>query len=142
VVKRLAEHPRWLVRIRVQGGLPFVSATLTYRGQTLVLNQVLLDTGSAGTVFRADRVSAVGIQWGLDDPVRLISGTGGDEVVFIRTVDGLVVDDLRVSDFEIQVGAMEYGFAIEGIIGLDFLLRTGAIIDLGRLELLPGSSAA
>ena len=129
------------MRIRVQGSLSFVSAALTYRGQILVLDQVLLDTGSTGTVFPSDIMSAVAIQWELYDRLRLISGIGGDETVFVRTVESLAVDDLQVSDFEIQIGAMEYGFGIEGIIGLDFLLRTAAIIDLGRLELLPGSPA-
>jgi len=40
-------------------------------------------------------------------------------------------------DFEIEVGAMEYGFPAQGILGLDFLLRAGALIDLDRLELHP-----
>jgi hypothetical protein len=30
---------------------------------------------------------------------------------------------------------MAYGFPADGVLGLDFLVRTGAIIDLGRLEL-------
>ena len=30
---------------------------------------------------------------------------------------------------------MEYGFPVQGLIGLDFLLRSRADIDLGNLEL-------
>ncbi len=30
---------------------------------------------------------------------------------------------------------MDYGFPADGILGLDYLLRTGALIDLRRLEL-------
>jgi hypothetical protein len=30
---------------------------------------------------------------------------------------------------------MDYGFAIDGIIGTDFLLQVGAVIDLSRLEI-------
>jgi hypothetical protein len=45
------------------------------------------------------------------------------------------VGKLQVSDFDIEVGAMDYGFAIDGIIGTDFLLQVGAVIDLSRLEI-------
>jgi len=40
-----------------------------------------------------------------------------------------------VTNFAIEVGAMDYGFAIDGIIGTDFLLQVGAVIDLSRLEI-------
>ncbi len=36
---------------------------------------------------------------------------------------------------EIEVGGMDYGFEINGILGMDFLLKTGASIDLQALEL-------
>jgi hypothetical protein len=42
-------------------GLPFVAVTICYRDQKLVLKHVLLDTGSAGTVFNADRVDEIGV---------------------------------------------------------------------------------
>ena len=47
----------------------------------------------------------------------------------------LAVGDLKVPDFEIEVGAMDYGFPADGILGLDCLLRAGAFIDLRHLEL-------
>jgi hypothetical protein len=49
------------------------------------------------------------------------------------------VDTLHADDFEIEVGAMDYGFdfTIEGIVGMDFLVRARATIDLDRLELRP-----
>ena len=42
---------------------------------------------------------------------------------------------LSVDDFEIEVGAMDYGFDIDGIVGMDFLIQVGAVIDLERLEI-------
>jgi hypothetical protein len=40
-----------------------------------------------------------------------------------------------VLDFEIEVGGMDYGFEINGILGMDFLLRAGAILNLRELSL-------
>jgi hypothetical protein len=123
------------MRIQVRDGLPYVTVTLLYRGQQLDLANVLLDTGSAGTLFAADQVLAVGLQYEADDLVQRIRGVGGAEFVFIKRIDRLSVGELQVSDFDIEVGAMDYGFAIDGIIGTDFLLQVGAVIDLSRLEI-------
>jgi hypothetical protein len=123
------------MRIQVRDGLPYVPVTLLYRGQQLDLANVLLDTGSAGTLFAADQVLAVGLQYEADDLVQRIRGVGGAEFVFIKRIDRLAVGELQVSDFDIEVGAMDYGFAIDGIIGTDFLLQVGAVIDLSRLEI-------
>jgi hypothetical protein len=49
------------------------------------------------------------------------------------------VGELQVSDFQIEVGSMDYGFDIDGIIGMDFLIQVEAIIDLARLEIVPVS---
>ncbi len=123
------------MRIQVRDGLPYVTVTLLYRGQQLDLANVLLDTGSAGTLFAADQVLAVGLQYEADDLVQRIRGVGGAEFVFIKRIDRLSVGELQVRDFDIEVGAMDYGFAIDGIIGTDFLLQVGAVIDLSRLEI-------
>ena len=123
------------MNIQVRDGLPYVTVTLLYSGQQLDLANVLLDTGSAGTLFAADQVLAVGLQYEADDTVQRIRGIGGAEFVFVKRVDRLSVGELQVSDFAIEVGAMDYGFAIDGIIGTDFLLQVGAVIDLSRLEI-------
>ena len=77
----------------------------------------------------------MGLQYEADGPVQRIRGVGGAEFVFIKRIDRLAVGELQVSYFEIEVGAMDYGFAIDGIIGTDFLLQVGAVIDLSRLEI-------
>jgi hypothetical protein len=33
---------------------------------------------------------------------------------------------------------MDYGFPIQGLIGLDFLMKAGAVIDLANLEMYAG----
>jgi hypothetical protein len=125
--------------IRIQDGLPYVTITLQYRGQQLPLTNVLLDTGSAGTVFAADRVLALGLYYEANDPVHRIHGVGGAEFVFSKQVDQLSLGELHVRDFAIEVGAMDYGFTIDGIVGMDFLLQVGAVIDLSRLEVRQAS---
>lgn len=56
------------------------------------------------------------------------------EFVFTKRVDHLAIGELQVNDFKIEVGAMDYGFSMDGILGMDFLIAIGAIIDLHRME--------
>ena len=36
-------------------------------------------------------------------------------------------------DFSIEVGVMDYGFEVNGILGMDFMKGVGAIIDLDKM---------
>jgi hypothetical protein len=44
---------------------------------------------------------------------------------------------LWADDFKIEVGAMNYGFEIYGILGVNFLIRAGAVVDLACTEVRP-----
>ncbi|MCD5384233.1 retropepsin-like domain-containing protein [candidate division WOR-3 bacterium] len=130
------------MKIRVREGLPFVTVTLVYRGKKLDIKEVLIDTGSAGSVFSADKVASIGLVAEPHDSIRQIRGVGGFEFVFARRIDSLVMGDLEVKDFEVEIGIMDYGFEIEGIIGMDFLIQGGVIIDIAQLEVKKGTNGS
>jgi predicted aspartyl protease len=106
--------------------------------QSLVLENVLLDTGSAATVFKTDELAQIGVQPEALDVVRAISGVGGHEFVVEKKIDTVYVGDLAVTLFPIQLSAMNDAPEFDGILGLDFLLRTNAVVDFGRLEIRRG----
>lgn len=122
------------MNIRVHEGLPYVTATITYGGRELSLLNVLLDTGSASTLFAIDRLQEIGLEMDAHDPIYRIRGVGGTEFVFGKRVDALALGMLSVKDFEIEVGALAYGFDLDGILGMDFLLQLRAVIDLDTLQ--------
>ncbi len=123
------------MRIRIKNGLPYISATLIHHSQRVTLKNVLLDTGSAGSIFSTDKVAGIGLTYEPEDFVHRIRGVGGSEFVFTKRVNTLKAGNLEVTDFEIEIGAMNYGFDMDGIIGMDFLTKVGALIDLGRKDL-------
>jgi hypothetical protein len=94
------------------------------KGRKLQLGSVLVDTGSAGTVFSADRMGEVGLRYDPADRVHRIRGVGGVEFVFTKQLESLAIGSLVASDFEVEIGALDYGLPIEGIVGTDFLVRT------------------
>jgi hypothetical protein len=123
------------MNLSIRYGLPFVTAVVEYGGRKVELDNVLLDTGSAGTLFQVDRLMTIGLHMEPEDLIRRIRGVGGAEFVFSKWLDGLDVGGLRVDNFEVEVGAMDYGFELDGIVGLDFLQAVRAKIDLGELTI-------
>ena len=62
------------MKIHLIDGLPFVSASLSYRGRQLNFETMLLDTGSAGTVFSSDKVASIDLVAEPEDVIRRIRG--------------------------------------------------------------------
>jgi hypothetical protein len=123
------------MKIRLEHGLAYVEAVLTFRGRSLVIRDTILDTGSASSMFSADRLLEIGVVPEADDALHRIRGVGGTEFAFTKRLDFLAVGDMKVADMGIEVGAMDYGFPVDGILGLDYLLRIGALVDLRDLQL-------
>ncbi len=123
------------MNIIVQEGLPFISVTLDYQEKRLEINNVLIDTGSVSSVFNADDLMNLGLTYEPNDRIRQLIGIGGTEFVFTKQVSKLSVGHLSVDNFEIELGAMNYGFMINGMLGMDFFRQAGAIIDLKHLSL-------
>lgn len=123
------------MKIRIEDGLPFVSISISFQQQQLELDNVIIDTGSAGTILKFDSVKSIGISQEADDEIHRICGVGGKEFVFAKRIDRISLNDAALDDFVVENGAMEYGFAIEGILGLDFLTKIGAIIDLKEFQI-------
>lgn len=122
------------MKIRLRNGLPLVSVELQYRNQQTALGDVLLDTGSASSVFSTDRLLAIGVKYEPEDTVHRVRGVGGSEFVFSKRLDRISLNDLALDDCLVEVGAMDYGVELDGILGMDFLASVGAVIDLARTE--------
>jgi len=123
------------MQLRLKDSLPFVTLTVGYNGEAINIPDVLVDTGSAGTILAADNLAEIGIEPAPSDILHTIRGVGGIEVVYLREVDYLEIGGFKVADFEIEVGGMDYGFEIKGILGMDFLKASGAIIDLHVMQI-------
>lgn len=127
------------MELRLYHGLPVVLAFVEHGGSVLELENVLVDTGSAGTVLKATSMERLGVSRRPDDPTFTIRGVGGTEEVIVRILDRISIGNVSVSGFPAEIGAMDYGFPIDGILGMDFLTQVGAVIDLGAMEIRAGN---
>lgn len=123
------------MRLQLKDNLPFVTLVVGYQGKVVEISDVLVDTGSASTILAVDSLTQIGIEPNPEDTLHTIRGIGGIEVVYLRKVDSLEIGATKVSDFEIEIGGMDYGFKINGIVGMDFLKTSKAIIDLHKMKI-------
>jgi predicted aspartyl protease len=124
-----------MATIRIIQGLPFVAVKLTANNQTIEVEQVLIDTGSAECVFQTDILATIGVLPSLTDPIVFMKGIGGEEAVLRKHIQSIGIDDMIVQSFRVQMGALVYGMRIDGILGTDFLQKTGAKIDFTNLTI-------
>ncbi|MCI0394057.1 MAG: retroviral-like aspartic protease family protein [Chloroflexi bacterium] len=119
----------------MQDDLPFTTVKVAYARMEIEVPDVLIDTGSATTVLAADIVASIGIIPEPSDLLYTIRGVGGTEVVFVRRLERLAVGSKSITGLEVEIGGMDYGFPINGILGTDFLIQAGTIINLRDMQL-------
>jgi predicted aspartyl protease len=115
--------------------LPFMTIKIAYQNVEIEVTNMLVDTGSASTILAADVVAQIGLVPEPADLLHTIRGVGGIEVVFTRQIDFLELGPQRLAQFELEVGGMDYGFDINGILGMDALTQAGAMINLRDLRI-------
>lgn len=121
--------------LRLESGLLFVAFELGFKSQLIVVKNALLDTGAASTVISTPIAEALNIIPEPTDSLRRLVGIGGVEWVYTKQVDYLQVGTEKQSSFEVEISGSDYGFGIDAILGTDFLLTVGAIINLKTLTL-------
>lgn len=124
-----------MVKLKYRYGLPFCSISLVYNDKEMKLDNILVDTGSGGTLLKMDKVEEIGVVIEEDDTIETIEGVGGIEFVYKKNMDRLILGDIKVENFKVEIGVMDYGFDINGIIGMDFLKEINAVIDLDKMEI-------
>lgn len=128
------------MKICVHDGLPFTKVILKHRGKSVEVDRVLVDSGSAGTIFDVDELAKIDLLPELNDLVRTVFGIGGTEFVVEKKIDQISLMSLELKDFPIEIGAVDYGFEMNGILGFNFLVKTKAVIDLDQLRIYSGKA--
>lgn len=122
-------------RLIIDQGLLITDMELCFKGQAVLLKRVLVDTGSASTIVSCDLAQLIGIEAEDNDQIYTIHGVGGSELVYSKVVDSIKIGKMTVENYPIEIGAMDYGFTLDGILGLDLLQQMKAMININNLSL-------
>lgn len=123
------------MKIEMCYGLPLVSVLLSYNGMTMHLNDVLLDTGCSTTIFDTDEVEAIGliIDRANGRPRRMYGVGGESELCYEQIVSDIKINNHLFDSFQLQLGITKETYGFNGILGVDFMIESGAIIDLKEM---------
>jgi hypothetical protein len=106
---------------------------LSFKGRSLLVTNAIIDTGSNGSLFDADLVSAIDVLAMTGKDRRIIEGIGGQEDVFEHEIT-ITIGNASLENFTVEVGNMQR-YGVEALIGLDYLLASKALINLETLTL-------
>lgn len=122
------------MKLELRNGLLFTSLKVSYLGHEKVIDNIVLDTGAAETLISPDTVLDIGIEAINSDSVNSYYGVGGDlHSFFSKAVNSVQIDTIKLDDIKLDFGVIDPHGDINGLLGLDILLKLEAQIDLKEL---------
>ncbi|MCL6662578.1 aspartyl protease family protein [Paenibacillus amylolyticus] len=124
------------MKLQLQQGLPIVSLTISHNEQSIILHNILFDTGCAATVFDTDALAAIGIHIDfINGRAKRMYGVGGtSEICYEQHIPNLHIEHIAMTDFPIQLGSIQEPYGFDGIIGIDFMMRTSCKVDFELMD--------
>lgn len=124
------------MNMKFQDGLLFTSIQISFRGSTKVIENIVIDTGAAETIISPDAVEDIGIFAELEDSVNSFYGVGGSlHNFFTKNVVKVKLGEVSLEEVKMDFGVIDPQGYINGLLGLDLLMKLGAVIDLRRLSI-------
>lgn len=122
------------MKIKYKYGLILVDISLTFKGKSIVIENMVVDTGAARTLVSQTVVEEIGLGVELQDRIVTYYGIGGKEHAFRKRVDQIQIGEF--TEKEVELDFNDFGYDdINGLLGLDLLMKAGYIIDLSKLQM-------
>ena len=123
------------MNIEYRDGLVFTKLEITYKGRVKTIDNIVLDTGATKSLISQEVVNDIDIRVSKEDEIVMSYGIGGKEPAFIKQIDKIVVGDYVQKNVSLDFTRIDYE-DINGLLGLDLLMKGGLIIDLDQMELI------
>ena len=114
-------------------GLLFTTIKINYNGKTAEIGNIVIDTGASYCIIEPSVIEDLGITFTKDDEVETFYGVNSLFNYVKRTVDSIVIDNITINKVNVYIGSVTEN--IDGLLGLDALINSGAIIDLKNMEI-------
>lgn len=124
------------MKIEYTDNLLQTSMTIRYKGNSLTIDHLVIDTGAAHSLLSSDLAAQIGIHFENGDKLVRSFGIGGDEYSFRKLIDQVQLGDYIMNNACVDFGVFHEDIdQINGLIGLDVLKSGNMIIDLNRMEM-------
>lgn len=124
------------MKLVYRDGLLFTTLDITYNGKFKTIDKIVIDTGAEKSIISPDCVEDLGIYAEKGDKIISYYGVGGTlHNAYEKKVDFIKFSKTSISDVKIDFGLIDPRGDINGLIGLDLLMRVKAIIDLMNMTI-------
>ena len=94
------------MKISFDGQLIITSLIVTFRGKTLRIDDVIIDTGSSHTAISPDVLEKIGVTYENGDVIYEAYGIGGTVPFYTKIMEEIQIDTFVVKEIEIDVGVL------------------------------------
>lgn len=115
-------------------GLLYVSLLLSQGDKEITVDNVIVDTGASHTIILSDYLLDLDVE--LSDTDELVKSAGYGGVVFSavrKKINRIELGGLALSNMKIDFGVIDPYDRVNGLLGLDFLKASNAVIDLDNM---------
>ena len=123
------------MKIIYKNGLIYTSLKIMYKGKAKIVNDVIIDTGAAHTIILPDAVAELDVQPEVEDEFITMYGIGGEQYAYRKSIEGIKLCEHELKDIEIDFGLIDDYGKINGLLGLDILLKLNVNVNLRDLVL-------
>ncbi|WP_413034523.1 retropepsin-like aspartic protease [Paenibacillus xylanilyticus] len=88
------------------GQLITTSLAVTYRGKTLKIDDVIIDTGSSHKIISPDVLEEIGVTYEAGDSIYEAYGIGGSNPFYTKIMDSIEIGTDSIQNIEIDVGIL------------------------------------
>lgn len=127
--------------IEYREGHLYTSIEICFRGESKIIENIVIDTGASETIISPDIVEEIGLIAEISDTVNSFYGAGGSlHNFFSKEVDEIKLGIGSFNKIKLDFGIIDPKGTINGLLGLDMLIKLGAIIDLNKFTITINSS--
>lgn len=125
-----------MYNLQYKDGLLYASVVLELNEKSVIVDNVIIDTGAFHTIILSDFLDNLEAEFLEDDILVKSSGYGGNQLSSVRKkIDKISIGDISLSNSKIDFGQIDPFDRVNGLIGLDFLMGAGVLIDLDELTI-------
>jgi len=125
-----SEEGRCKVKIYKFDGLICTDMKIIFNGNEKTLKNAVIDTGAAETIVNSVCVKDIGLKPEFIDDFCYTYGIGGEIPYFKKQVKSVSIDSFEFQKVLVDFGEIDYTGEVSGVVGLDFLEKMKAIIDV------------
>ena len=123
------------MNIIFQQQLLYTSIEITYKGKSKSIKNIIIDTRAAHSIISPDSVEDIGITSQIEDKLITMYGIGGAQYAYRKKIDNINFGNFSLDEYEMDFGLIDDEGKINGLLGLDILMKIGAILDLKNLKI-------